>query len=105
MFVELLVSDFLKSLSQLGYKFKRDTSVFLLEFNGIHIQHWPFYCEENIWHLCQETFLLPFERKVIFISNKGRCFAMKHQRADSLIARDYRVVLLFYDSEWKDADL
>ena len=76
-----------------------------MEFNGNHIQHWPFYCEENIWHLCQETFLLPFKRKVVFISNKNRCFAIKHQRADSLIAWDYHVVLLFYDSEWKVADL
>ena len=70
-----------------------------------HVHYWPFYCEENIWHLCQESFLCPFEKKVVFISNKDRCFAMKHQRASPILTWDYHVILLFHDREWKVADL
>jgi len=76
-----------------------------MEFNHKHIHYWPFYCEENIWHLCQKTFFLSFKRKVVFISNKNRCFAMKHQRAAPLVTWDYHVVLLFHDNKWKVADL
>lgn len=70
-----------------------------------HFQYWPFYCEENIWHLCQEDSLLPCERRVVFISNKNRCVAMQNQRAGSLVYWDYHVVLLFRDTSWKVADL
>ncbi len=70
-----------------------------------HLKYWPFYCEENIWHLCQKPLLLPFERKVVFISNEKRCVAMKNQRTGSLVYWDYHVVLLFRDSDWKIADL
>ncbi len=79
-----------------------------MNLNNNPVHYWPFFCEENIWHLCQETFLLPFARKVVFISNRNRCFAMKHQRAvspDSMISWDYHVVLLYHDIEWKILDL
>ena len=76
-----------------------------MKLNRDHLQYWPFYCEENIWHLCQEPHLLPFERKVVFISNENRCVAMKNQRTGSLVYWDYHVVLLFRDTDWKIADL
>jgi len=80
-----------------------------MNFSGNKIHHCPFYCEENIWHLCQEDFLTHYDRKVVFISNQNRCFAMNNQRGvspDSLISWDYHVVLMFnHNNEWKVADL
>lgn len=70
-----------------------------------HLKYWPFYCEENIWHLCQEDSFLPFERKVVFISNDIQRVAMQNQRAGSLVYWDYHVLLLFRDTGWKVADL
>ena len=54
------------------------------------------YCEENIWHLCQQN---PLQNSyVIFIFSKGDAFPMLNQRASqhpSLpIFWDYHVVLL-----------
>ncbi len=79
-----------------------------MNFKGNKIHHWPFYCEENIWHLCQEPFLAHYDRKVVFISNKKRCFAIDNQREsspDSLILWDYHVILMFNHNQWKVADL
>ncbi len=75
-----------------------------MKLNRDHLQYWPFYCEENIWHLCQEAPLLPFERKVVFISNGKQCVAMKKQQTGSLVYWDYHVILLFRDTDWKIAD-
>ena len=69
------------------------------------MKYCPYYCEENIWHLCQEESLLSKTRKVVFISNKNRCVAIKHQRAGGLVYWDYHVVLLLKDNSWKVADL
>jgi hypothetical protein len=72
------------------------------------VKYWPFFCEENIWHLCQEKFLRPFERKVVFVSNTNRSVAMKFQKAvppNTTVTWDYHVILLFRDAEWKVADL
>lgn len=69
------------------------------------MKYCPYYCEENIWHLCQEESFLSLTRKVAFISNKNRCVAVKHQRAGSLVHWDYHVVLLLKDNGWKIADL
>ncbi|MFC1589731.1 hypothetical protein ACFL3P_05635 [Pseudomonadota bacterium] len=59
----------------------------------------PYYCEENIWHLCQhERFKNSY---VIFIASKGNAFPMLRQRAmpDPAIPImwDYHVVLLVLD--------
>lgn len=79
---------------------------------AIHFSHFtkqmkycPYYCEENIWHLCQEESLLSKTRKVVFISNQNRRVAIKHQKAGALVHWDYHVVLLLKDSSWKVADL
>lgn len=54
------------------------------------------YCEENIWHLCQQNLLQ--NSYVIFIFGKGDAFPMLNQRAsghpDVPIFWDYHVVLL-----------
>jgi len=54
------------------------------------------YCEENIWHLCQQNQLK--NSYVVFIFSKGDAFPMLNQRASqhpSLpIFWDYHVVLL-----------
>lgn len=56
----------------------------------------PSYCEENIWHLCQQKFL--HNSYVIFIASKGEYFPMLNQQAakDPLapVFWDYHVVLL-----------
>jgi hypothetical protein len=54
------------------------------------------YCEENIWHLCQQE---PFKNSfVVFIVSRGDSFPMLNQRASQHplfpIFWDYHVVLL-----------
>jgi protein N-terminal glutamine amidohydrolase len=68
------------------------------------MKYCPYYCEENIWHLCQNESLLSHTKKVVFISNQNRCVAMRHQRAGGLVHWDYHVVLLFKQRTWKIAD-
>lgn len=56
----------------------------------------PYYCEENIWQLCQHQ---PFKNSyVIFIASKGDAFPMLHQRfmahRQKPVYWDYHVVLL-----------
>ena len=54
------------------------------------------YCEENIWHLCQQNHLQ--NSYVVFIFSKGDAFPMLNQRASGdpglPIFWDYHVVLL-----------
>ncbi len=76
-----------------------------MHLNHSQLKYCPFYCEENIWHLCQEDSLLPFDRKVLFISNPKQCITMMKQKAGSPVYWDYHVVLLFRDDGWKIADL
>lgn len=58
----------------------------------------PYYCEENVWHLCADPRVAAADRRVLFISNPARCVAMWGQRAapdpEQPIAWDYHVVLL-----------
>lgn len=57
----------------------------------------PYYCEENIWWLCQDPRLAGARREVVFISNAQRACALFHQRAaaapDGPVLWDYHVVL------------
>ncbi len=59
----------------------------------------PYYCEENIWHLCQEADFHAFDRKVVFISNDRRTCALWNQRAQPVAGEpvlwDYHVILMF----------
>ena len=56
----------------------------------------PYYCEENIWHLCQNALFK--ESEVIFIASKGDAFPMLNQRVTTdphiPILWDYHVILL-----------
>lgn len=69
----------------------------------------PYYCEENIWHLCQESRFAPMRAHVVFISNLRRQCYFWYQRAarnaDEPICWDYHVILLAKDTSWKIWDL
>ncbi len=57
----------------------------------------PFYCEENVWWLCQEPRFVDLQRYAVFITNAARCCAIAQQRAapaDTVVAWDYHVVML-----------
>ena len=61
-----------------------------------HLKHQPFYCEENIWQLCQHPDYL--NGHVIFIASHGDYFPMFFQQGSDSIGGpvfwDYHVVLL-----------
>jgi protein N-terminal glutamine amidohydrolase len=69
----------------------------------------PYYCEENIWHLCQEKDFRAFDRKVVLISNDSRTCALWNQRAQPAQGKpvlwDYHVVMLFMSDGWQVYDL
>jgi len=75
------------------------------------IAHCPFWCEENIWHLCGHSALAGAElRQVLIVSNLQGRFAMWAQRAaphPSLpLAWDYHVVALARAArQWQIWDL
>lgn len=57
----------------------------------------PYYCEENIWHLCQSPRPGRGRRWVVFISNTSRRCLLLDQRAGGErgeVLWDYHVVLL-----------
>lgn len=57
----------------------------------------PFYCEENIWHLCGESRFDEVDAQVVFISNPRRTCAFWAQRAahpGDAVLWDYHVVLV-----------
>lgn len=56
-----------------------------------------FYCEENIWHLCQAPRFADRPRRVVFVSNPKRQVVLFAQRAagpEGYVVWDYHVVLL-----------
>ena len=57
----------------------------------------PFYCEENVWHLCGHPEVGGPQREVVFITNPAKTVALWEQRAseleEGLVAWDYHVVL------------
>jgi len=70
----------------------------------------PFYCEENVWQLCQHEALKDRERQVVFISNRVKACPHWSQRASSNAATpvfwDYHSVLLVSaESGWEVWDL
>ena len=69
----------------------------------------PYYCEENVWHLCQHPDFLPYDRKVALISNERGSCALWNQRAgpapEQPILWDYHVLLLFKEDNWYIYDL
>jgi hypothetical protein len=70
----------------------------------------PFWCEENVWHLCEHEAVVERERWVLFVSNSMRRIAMWAQHAaqhpDWPMGWDYHVVLLVRDgASWAIWDL
>lgn len=72
-----------------------------------------FYCEENIWKLCQDSYFKDLEVHVCVITNEAQCCAFLKQRAgvadnedlpkdgpfEGLLTWDYHVVLLSREAE------
>jgi protein N-terminal glutamine amidohydrolase len=69
----------------------------------------PFYCEENIWQLCQNPRFAELETKVVFISNRNNSCILWGQKAgkgvEGLVLWDYHVLLLCKEETWKVWDL
>ncbi|HZE97952.1 MAG TPA: hypothetical protein VE981_13065 [Planctomycetota bacterium] len=67
-------------------------------------RYWPFYCEENVWHLCADDRLPapPEERRVIVIAGARSRFVMRGQRAGEggPVLWDYHVVLAAQGKVW-----
>jgi hypothetical protein len=63
----------------------------------VTFRYWPYFCEENIWHLCADDRVpVPVEeRRVIVITGVRGRFAMRRQRAGGTgpVLWDYHVVL------------
>jgi protein N-terminal glutamine amidohydrolase len=60
------------------------------------------YCEENIWHLCQEEQFNQYKQVwIVFISSVDKCVAIAFQQAakelGKLVFWDYHVVLVTID--------
>ncbi len=57
----------------------------------------PYYCEENVWRLCQQPHFMARPRWAVFIANQHRRCALWHQRAaaaGAVVVWDYHVVML-----------
>jgi hypothetical protein len=57
----------------------------------------PYWCEENVWHLCADARFAAGRAEVAIITNADRRVALFHQRAsprsDGLVVWDYHVIL------------
>ena len=60
------------------------------------------FCEENIWHLCQNQALAHFSKKVLIVSNSTRYCPFRFQKSvngDEIVWWNYHVILLASASE------
>ncbi len=68
-----------------------------------------FYCEENIWHLCQHPRVVGEDRHVLWMTNAQRRCAFRSQRSaksnGEIVLWDYHVVLLTRAATWLVWDL
>ncbi len=68
-----------------------------------------YFCEENVWKLCQESLFSDREIRVVFVSNPSKPVALWHQKAapspEMPVIWDYHVFLLVKDEEWQVWDL
>jgi hypothetical protein len=74
------------------------------------LRYQPFYCEENVFHLCSDPRLSRATLRVVFVSNAERAVALLHQRAarapGEYAVWDYHVFLLARDEgDWSVWDL
>lgn len=71
----------------------------------------PYWCEENVWHLCADPCVQGGTAEVAVITSAARRVALFHQRAsprpDGLVVWDYHVVLFsrLDDGGWLAWDL
>lgn len=68
----------------------------------------PYYCEENIWHLCQDPQFKGSPGFVIFISNPAmQCVFYKQKNGihGDPVVWDYHVIFLSHAKEWVVWDL
>lgn len=67
------------------------------------------YCEENVWHLCQDPSVAAEDAHIVFVSNAGRACPLWMQRASPSerepVIWDYHVVLLGRLDGWQIWDL
>ena len=72
------------------------------------VRYHPFYCEENVFHLCRHPVLGSRRRHAVFVSGRMGGFVMWHQRAArgpaSPLFWDYHVIVLAEDP-WEVWDL
>lgn len=63
--------------------------------NRFECKYAPYYCEENVYHLCSDERLGGGGKAVVFISNAGRTCAMSHQRNghSGVVIWDYHVII------------
>ncbi len=71
--------------------------------------NWPYYCEENIWHLAGSLGQAAESARVLIISNPGGRVAVWRQKAASApdlpVLWDYHVILLTLgESRWQVHD-
>lgn len=60
------------------------------------------FCEENIWHLCQNPELEGFSKKVIIVSNSNRNCPFRFQKSingDEFVWWNYHVILFAYQKQ------
>ncbi|OOG69282.1 hypothetical protein [Algoriphagus sp. A40] len=60
------------------------------------------FCEENIWHLCQNPELDHFSKKVLIVSNNNRNCPFRFQKSingDEFVWWNYHVILLASNSD------
>lgn len=68
----------------------------------------PYYCEENIWHLCQDPLFKDGACFVIFISNPAMQCVFYKQRLGGIVEPvvwDYHVIFLSRAEDWLVWDL
>jgi protein N-terminal glutamine amidohydrolase len=74
-----------------------------------HYKYCARYCEENVWHLCQEPEFERLEMNVVLISNEQKACAFWHQRSALRIGIpqvwDYHVILVVRAKTWLVWDL
>ncbi|MDX9724384.1 MAG: hypothetical protein RBU37_26790 [Myxococcota bacterium] len=61
------------------------------------MRYQAYFCEENIWHLCQDSRVQPFAPLVLFVSNEGGCcelYAQRLAKPGGAVRWDYHVILM-----------
>lgn len=69
----------------------------------------PYYCEENIWYLCQGRQFEEFEKYVLIISNQYGGCEFRNQKLclspNHSVCWDYHVILIYREFHWLVWDL